>query len=495
MPRQRQRSGQQCLCLRARLLAIAVCPATCLTESVNTSVVLQADRKYATERWRNGQGLLWFQHLRRAGGTSLCHLLRSVKQARFLVARGEACQPEEWKLRDALAVVDHNVSLLAAELRVLGGNAFAQEYGALPAQHLLGHRRLRGELRDWVFVTTIRDPWARFWSQLRHEMAPCLQSSQALAVCLGGNHHLLGWWWSPSAHIDSILGVPGFRLSEDPHVYSDNYYTRMLINNTDSKGSTLTDDDFKVAKTIMTDRMSAVIIMEDFARSALQLACALGLDLAQARSLLRTRIRPYERNQAMMDIPTESELGPNDVTSLRSRFMIKNRWDYGLYQHAQQLSAVRLARCARNNPVVAELRASAPARVEEVPKEEEPSEISTLSVDDMFGCTGGSLEEGPEGFYILKCPRSAEQASSSWWSPLGMPKRKPGQKMPGAECWKEGFEWSMCCDSSFGPEGNTQCWDDNHNFTKCCAEGIESSRESLKNAVPAETLRAVKGIL
>ncbi|CAK9064839.1 unnamed protein product [Durusdinium trenchii] len=135
------------------------------------------------------------------------------------------------------------------------------------------------DLAQKVFVTNIRDPWSRFWSQLRHEMAPCLSTVQALAVCVAGQHQRLGPWWSPTSHIDSVLGVSGFRISASPHIYSDNYYTRMLLNRTDLNGPPLTEHDYEVAKSILFQRMSAVIVVEDFARSALQLACTLGLNL------------------------------------------------------------------------------------------------------------------------------------------------------------------------------------------------------------------------
>ncbi|CAJ1344450.1 unnamed protein product, partial [Effrenium voratum] len=72
---------------------------------MNLSRALQLERDRATDAWRQGQGLLWFQHLRRAGGTSLCHLLHTVHHAKFVEGRSEACQPEDWKLRDARAVV------------------------------------------------------------------------------------------------------------------------------------------------------------------------------------------------------------------------------------------------------------------------------------------------------------------------------------------------------------------------------------------------------
>lgn len=126
---------------------------TASSVSTNRSRDLRAERLRAEDLWQRGQGLLWFQHFRRAGGTSLCHLLRAaVPPARFLENRGEACQPEEWRLRDAMAMCEHNVSLIALELQILGGNAFAQEYGAVPGPDFIGHRARRYRMRNWILL-------------------------------------------------------------------------------------------------------------------------------------------------------------------------------------------------------------------------------------------------------------------------------------------------------------------------------------------------------
>ncbi|CAJ1332244.1 unnamed protein product [Effrenium voratum] len=92
-----------------------------------------------------------------------------------------------------------------------------------------------------------------------------------------------------------------------------------------------------------------------------------------------------------------------------------------------------------------------------------------ISIDEMFGCINGSLQESPSG-YLLYCPRTVEQSRRSWWSPEGLPRRRPGQKLPGQHCWQEGFDFGICCGEQWGPEGNKECWDDIHNYTTCCIE-------------------------
>eukprot|EP00434_Breviolum_minutum_P030357 symbB.v1.2.026852.t1/scaffold2714.1/size94327/5 len=100
----------------------------------------------------------------------------------------------------------------------------------------------------------------------------------------------------------------------------------------------------------------------------------------------------------MLEIPTESDLGSRDVSALRVRFEVKNSFDYGLYNEAKRLSEIRVAKCAKGNPVIAKLRA-APV-VKEVKKA--PVQATPLTVDEMFGCTNGSLEM-VNGTYLLLC--------------------------------------------------------------------------------------------
>nr|ABI14346.1 unknown [Pfiesteria piscicida] len=479
MGRRRQRRHHSSLVLLLSFGSVASVASVASLAAVSAAVALsnltralRADRLRAEEYWRRGHGLLWFQHYRRGGGTSLCHLLRAaVPAAHFLEARGEACQPEEWKLRDAMQMAEHNVSLLAAEFKVLDFNAFAQEYGPVPGPLLAGSPLERSRLHRWIFVANLRDPWSRFWSQLRYEMAVCTVNNRALSLCVNGKIEWFGQWWSPTSHEDSVLGVPEARLSSSPEVYADNYYTRILLNRTDMKGPPLTDADFLVAKALLTERFSAVIIAEEFAHSGLQLACSLGLDLEIARPLLRTRVRPYSSHESMMSgVPTdESELGSASVSSLKTRFIQRNLYDYTLYAHARKLSRRRLESCTRLRGDVRQLRHSIPA---EVVLETTTTTTVELSIDDLFGCTNGRMDVDEDGQYVLYCPRSAQQQASSWWGGMllnGQPKRELGQPIPGKDCWRNGFSWQLCCATHFGPKGNTDCWDGDFTHQRCCA--------------------------
>lgn len=36
------------------------------------------------------------------------------------------------------------------------------------------------------------------------------------------------------------------------------------------------------------------------------------------------------------------------------------------------------------------------------------------------------------------------------------------------ECWKDGFTFSLCCDSRYGKRGNAKCWDSVFSYSRCC---------------------------
>jgi len=42
-----------------------------------------------------------------------------------------------------------------------------------------------------------------------------------------------------------------------------------------------------------------------------------------------------------------------------------------------------------------------------------------------------------------------------------------------SECWFDGFNYDMCCDSKFGQSGNSQCWDGVFNYDRCCFARIK----------------------
>eukprot|EP00929_Paragymnodinium_shiwhaense_P025236 TRINITY_DN15319_c0_g1_i1.p1 TRINITY_DN15319_c0_g1~~TRINITY_DN15319_c0_g1_i1.p1 ORF type:complete len:501 (-),score=99.08 TRINITY_DN15319_c0_g1_i1:16-1518(-) len=457
--------------------------------SWNVSRALRRERLRAEERWRQGRGFVWFQHYRRAGGTTLCQLLQYAVPVGRLAERAEACQPDEWRLKDAMKASDHNSSLLLAELVALGGNIFAQEYGTMPGPTLLGHRTQSSvPFSQMVFVATMRDPWKRFWSQLKYELATCMSNPRALAACVGGNFQAIGQWWSLTAHEDSVLGIPGYRIGESPELYVDNYYTRILLNRTDTKVK-LQPFDLERAMMLLRERMSAIIVLEDFAKSALQLVCALGMDLEQAKPYLRTRVRPYEIAERFVAVPQkEDHYGTANIEALKGRFMKKNRYDYALWNYAKRLSQHRLYACAQRHPAVRQAWKAPPNETEDVYKGPEPVKEGDplpeeVTVDDLFGCNGGRVDfDNNTGQYLLFCPRSAAQHANSWWKSqmtdgVKEPHRKKGERAVGSDCWLSGFSYPACCGPKFGPQGNPECWGEGYTYERCC-QGKKSSAAS-----------------
>ena len=237
-------------------------------------------------------------------------------------------------------------------------------------------------------------------------------------------------------------------------------------------GPPLTKDDLDDAKAILTHRFSTVVILEDFAHSALQLACTIGLDLTDAKKLFRTRVRPYQQHQAMLQLPSESDIGTDILEQMRHRFTVMNSMDFELYWHAKKLSKRRVAACARRDKRVAEI-----LRLPQQPEElEEHAERLSASekhptLDDIFGCVGATLEATEDGSaYLLKCPRMLGQETRSWWDAEGEPTRKLGEKPIGKDCWAETFTWSACCATKFGPDGNHLCWGGGYSYRRCCVK-------------------------
>merc|ERR1711862_712613 len=102
-----------------------------------------------------------------------------------------------------------------------------------------------------------------------------------------------------------------------------------------------------------------------------------------------------------------SELGPNEVDILRTTFVRRNRYDYALYAHARTLAKRRVAACGRVNAGVEALRRTPAEEFNVDTSTETTTPFVEMTVDDLFGCSGGSLEATDNGTYILICPRSA----------------------------------------------------------------------------------------
>eukprot|EP00933_Yihiella_yeosuensis_P025401 TRINITY_DN19736_c0_g1_i1.p1 TRINITY_DN19736_c0_g1~~TRINITY_DN19736_c0_g1_i1.p1 ORF type:complete len:484 (-),score=45.24 TRINITY_DN19736_c0_g1_i1:26-1477(-) len=452
----------------------------------NRTNVLQTERALAEELWRRGKGRLWLQHVRKAGGSSLCRLLsNSVPGSSFQNKLLPDCKLKDWPTHDAVSVCDHNFTRVKMDLEVFQSNSFSQEYGPFPGPALLGYRGVHqiSALRGWVFIVSVRDPWERFWSQLKYEMETCLMTARFLEACIDGDFEAIGNWWSPTQHVDNIMGMPGAGYGNRPSLYSDNYYVRLFVNRTNPRyGPAIDNSDLTAAMHLLENRVSNIIILEDFMQTSLHLACTIGLDLEKARPHLLTKYRPYQEHEAMsatyvpewLRIDRENlvdRIGKEELLGLRRKFIRKNRYDYALYRFAKKLAKKQLGACPASRAELEFLKENAERLRDAAKPAPAPSLPVERTIDDIFGCTGGKLEPHSDGQMRLICPRTTLQAHNSWWGHDNedlQPIRKCGFPSVGASCWSEGFAWSNCCAASFGPGGNTNCWDKNHNYKKCC---------------------------
>ncbi|CAM9439647.1 unnamed protein product [Chrysoparadoxa australica] len=111
----------------------------------------------AEATFKAGGGFLYFQHLRKAGGTGFCDL------AQRNMPKSEV--PDYYCMPDRLGALAtppwSEASYLMGQMTKRGYRIAANEWDAFPASHL--------QLPGAVFATSIRDPLDRWYSQYRFE--------------------------------------------------------------------------------------------------------------------------------------------------------------------------------------------------------------------------------------------------------------------------------------------------------------------------------------
>ncbi len=112
-------------------------------------------RMEMSAQFRGGQGFVFFQHLRKAGGTAFCDLAGRNMQKH---TPAYYCMPDA---RGTLATPPWNASWLLDEMEKHSYRIAANEWDAFP--------RSKFALADAVFATTLRDPTDRWYSQYRFE--------------------------------------------------------------------------------------------------------------------------------------------------------------------------------------------------------------------------------------------------------------------------------------------------------------------------------------
>mmetsp|Transcript_47068 Transcript_47068/g.102355 ORF Transcript_47068/g.102355 Transcript_47068/m.102355 type:complete len:345 (+) Transcript_47068:3-1037(+) len=293
--------------------------------------------------WRAGAGQLWFQHMRRAGGTMMCReMLNHIDDIDWARGRSHVredlerwgCLNPWWEMQNILSFVG-GAPAISEVLNVNGSfNSVAQEYGPLPAVY-------DAEYADWVFVTSLRNPWARLLSQVQHEMWPCCTSVQVFQQCVRGQHREV--WWAADNHPDTILGIPPHRISDTPSVFFDNYYTRVLSGKTWAEN--VGPEDVKTALLALR-RVSVILVLEEVALTHWQFVCSLGIRILKSPK----RHNTWSAHQGTEHSETVKKVCGIVSEASRSEFAQRNVLDEQVYTAGRALAIERVAACAREPP-------------------------------------------------------------------------------------------------------------------------------------------------
>ena len=126
----------------------------------------------------SGVGRVWLQHVRKAGGTTLCAVLRQNLNASsndcmlptldgaivWSMGHGEGF----YRTLAPWGAPFSSLAQLAAAMRAQGVEAVASESGGVPDYALPG-KRTSAERQEWVFLTSMRAPLDRLVSAMRYE--------------------------------------------------------------------------------------------------------------------------------------------------------------------------------------------------------------------------------------------------------------------------------------------------------------------------------------
>jgi len=146
---------------------------------------------HAQEAWLNGSGFLWMQHSRKAGGTSLCMMLRDnqmglvqMNQTFDMEMKRRTCQIKDFcfncNVKDKYNTTDLESATIAAMHRN-GRNMIEMEGAGVPIDLLEGWS-------SFVFVSSLRHPVARAVSSLLHDGKTKCHGASNVGECM--SHHL-----------------------------------------------------------------------------------------------------------------------------------------------------------------------------------------------------------------------------------------------------------------------------------------------------------------
>lgn len=205
-------------------------------------------KEQAQEAWLNGSGYLWLQHSRKAGGTSLCMMLRDnemglVRMNQTIInLKRKTCQIEDFcfncNVKDKYNTSDLERATIAAIQRN-ERNMIEMEGAGVPVDMLSP-----GKWGSFVFVSSIRHPIPRALSSLLHDGKTKCNAASNRSECM--SHHLQ-------------MNETMMRCSRWIYNCHSNYYVRMF-SGLDTQYTT--DEDMLARAKQNFHRFSCVLLQE-----------------------------------------------------------------------------------------------------------------------------------------------------------------------------------------------------------------------------------------
>lgn len=258
----------------------------------------------ATRAFRQAQPgtFLFFQHLRKAGGTHFCSLAQA-NLPKSAVAK-YYCMPDyEWSGWQGAGYLHHwNNSEISRRMSQNGHRIAGNEWDTFDVQH---HFELDGA----IFATSFRKPLDRALSQFRFE---CVENR-------GCKYKDVGKWWE---HRTDLYNVYTLTFADPPK--------RFRLLKATYEDTTLAEEAEKRKELMATAfdtvlRFNLVLVMEWLAYAGPQVQQVLGFN---DTSVLTQRVRPHLGQAKREDGQEKNQLGAAGIT--------KASWDPKEYLTAEQ---------------------------------------------------------------------------------------------------------------------------------------------------------------
>ena len=298
-----------------------------------------AMKREIAKEFRQGNGFLLMEHVHKAGGSTLCHLLKRSPSVRIKDDYNCNFRKGNWRS------IPHNMSAneLEATLRnAHEGNFVANEDAPFPAQlrrklfHPFG--RKSNATSRWSFVTILRNPIDRIVSHFKFE---------------GLSYHykdVSDWVKQSPFHTQNFMvrkfasmyppALPEEDISK-PNIHWGHLMDKSKDKNKFNSPSTLpavTEDDFLKAKAVLS-QFSVIVILEWLSESAPLLGYYFDVPVLDLRS------RDFK---GILDKESNSKFHRDDEKKRKAQpfyeyVASQNVYDLRLYEYAKNLTKCNIA--------------------------------------------------------------------------------------------------------------------------------------------------------